>query len=336
MFPAFAHFRRTATCDTELHGQKIKEGEKVVMWYVSSNRDETRYEDPDRFDIQRKAEHQAFGAGGRHFCLGTALARLELRVLIEETLARYPDIELDGEPELRRIAVHQPAQDAAGEARALGRTQARLVAVAVEDRGAREARPLLGDGPHEGLLAAAVSSTPGGRLEGGRPRRTPWRLSPVLAAWLTRSVAFSRWRSTRSRLPALFSAMRTVCVCPALSEAFAAPDHYSPVRLWAARTAVSARSLWPLSVSVTPNRQGHPARRTYWSRTRDAHERAKPDTWTCPTEALPIPEPVAREAVAKPTPWSGSHQRRRTSRNRSPPRPGSGSSSPPADRSAGR
>jgi cytochrome P450 len=98
MFPAFAHFRRTATCDTELHGQHIKKGEKVVMWYVSSNRDETRYEDPDRFEVMRKAEHQAFGAGGRHFCLGTALARLELRILIEETLARYPHIAIDGQP----------------------------------------------------------------------------------------------------------------------------------------------------------------------------------------------------------------------------------------------
>jgi cytochrome P450 len=98
MFPAFAHFRRTATKDTELNGQKIKEGEKVVMWYVSSNRDETRYEDSDRFDLRRKAEHQAFGAGGRHFCLGTALARLELNILIEETLARYPKIELAGPP----------------------------------------------------------------------------------------------------------------------------------------------------------------------------------------------------------------------------------------------
>ncbi|HEX3510835.1 MAG TPA: cytochrome P450 [Solirubrobacteraceae bacterium] len=95
MFPAFAHFRRTATRDTELHGQQIKAGEKVVMWYVSSNRDESRYEDPDRFDVHRNPEHQAFGAGGRHFCLGTALARLELRVLIEETLARYPEIALD-------------------------------------------------------------------------------------------------------------------------------------------------------------------------------------------------------------------------------------------------
>ncbi|MGN6258422.1 MAG: cytochrome P450 [Solirubrobacterales bacterium] len=98
MFPAFAHFRRTATRDTELGGQRIKEGDKVVMWYASSNRDETRYEDPDRFDVLRNPEHQAFGAGGRHFCLGTALARLELKILLEETLARYPDMEMDGRP----------------------------------------------------------------------------------------------------------------------------------------------------------------------------------------------------------------------------------------------
>ena len=98
MFPAFAHFRRTATTDTELHGQKIAKGDKVVMWYASSNRDETRYEDPERFDIHRNPEHQAFGAGGRHFCLGTALARLELRILFEETLRRYPHIELAGTP----------------------------------------------------------------------------------------------------------------------------------------------------------------------------------------------------------------------------------------------
>jgi cholest-4-en-3-one 26-monooxygenase len=98
MFPAFAHFRRTATCDTELAGQQIRKGEKVVLWYVSSNREESRYEDPDRFDVTRRTEHQAFGAGGRHFCLGTALARLELRVLFEETLKRYPQMEMVGEP----------------------------------------------------------------------------------------------------------------------------------------------------------------------------------------------------------------------------------------------
>ena len=66
------------------------------MWYVSSNRDETRYEEPDRFELRRKAEHQAFGAGGRHFCLGTALARLELRIMFEETLARYPEMQQSG------------------------------------------------------------------------------------------------------------------------------------------------------------------------------------------------------------------------------------------------
>ena len=98
MFPAFAHFARTATRDTELGGQKIREGEKLVMWYPSANRDESRFEEPDRFDITRNAEHQAFGAGGRHFCLGTALARLELQILIEETLSRFPHIEIADTP----------------------------------------------------------------------------------------------------------------------------------------------------------------------------------------------------------------------------------------------
>jgi cholest-4-en-3-one 26-monooxygenase len=94
MFPAFAHFARTATRDVELNGAKIRENDKLVMWYVSSNRDETRYEDPDRFDVRRNPEHQAFGAGGRHFCLGTALARLELNILLEETLKRFPAMEM--------------------------------------------------------------------------------------------------------------------------------------------------------------------------------------------------------------------------------------------------
>src|SRR5439155_463235 len=96
MYPAFAHFRRTATHETKLNGQEIREGDKVVMWYVSSNRDESRYADPDRFDVARNPEHQAFGAGGRHFCLGTALARLELRIMFEETLERFPDMEPAG------------------------------------------------------------------------------------------------------------------------------------------------------------------------------------------------------------------------------------------------
>jgi cytochrome P450 len=100
MFPAFAHFRRTATEDTELNGQPIREGEKVVMWYVSANRDPERFPDPDRFDLTRQPnDHQAFGAGGRHFCLGAALARLELKLLFEETARRHPRIALEGAPE---------------------------------------------------------------------------------------------------------------------------------------------------------------------------------------------------------------------------------------------
>lgn len=99
-FPAFAFMGRAATRDVELYGQTIKEGDRVLLWYIASNRDEDVFPDPDRFDINRQnaEDHQAFGAGGRHFCLGAALARLELRVWIEETLRRFPEMELAGEP----------------------------------------------------------------------------------------------------------------------------------------------------------------------------------------------------------------------------------------------
>jgi cytochrome P450 len=98
LYPAFSHFRRTATRDVELHGQAIREGDKVLLWYVSSNRDESVYDDPQRLDVTRRPDHQAFGAGGRHFCLGAALARLEIKALLSETLRRFPEIELAGEP----------------------------------------------------------------------------------------------------------------------------------------------------------------------------------------------------------------------------------------------
>lgn len=95
--PAFAYMRRTATCDTELAGQRVKEGEKLALWYVAGNRDEAAFEDPQRFDVRREPnDHQGFGGGGRHFCLGAGLARLELKLWIEETLARFPDLALDG------------------------------------------------------------------------------------------------------------------------------------------------------------------------------------------------------------------------------------------------
>ena len=96
---AVMHLRRTATRDTEIAGQPIAEGDKVVIWYVSGNRDESVLANADAFDVSRpEFHHQAFGGGGRHFCLGNQLARLELRVLFEELLPRIPDMELAGEP----------------------------------------------------------------------------------------------------------------------------------------------------------------------------------------------------------------------------------------------
>jgi cytochrome P450 len=92
------YFRRTATRDTELSGQKIRAGERVVMMYASANRDEDVFRDPDRFDIGRDPNpHVAFGFG-EHFCLGAALGRLEARVFLEELVARFSAVELAGEP----------------------------------------------------------------------------------------------------------------------------------------------------------------------------------------------------------------------------------------------
>ncbi len=92
------NFRRTATHDTELGGQQIKEGDKVVFWHISANRDESVFEDPYTFDITRSPnEHVAFGSGGPHYCLGANLARMEIRVMFEELLDRFTEMEIIGE-----------------------------------------------------------------------------------------------------------------------------------------------------------------------------------------------------------------------------------------------
>ncbi len=89
--------RRMAVHDTELGGKRIKAGDKVVLFYPSANRDETVFADPFVFDVARDPNpHVGFGAGGAHFCLGTHLARLELRVLFEALLERTPDLEQAG------------------------------------------------------------------------------------------------------------------------------------------------------------------------------------------------------------------------------------------------
>jgi len=92
-------FRRTAIQDTELGGQAIAEGDKVVVFYASANRDEDVFAAPAEFDVGRDPNpHVGFGGGGPHFCLGRHLAALELRVLLQALTQRMPEIRLDGEP----------------------------------------------------------------------------------------------------------------------------------------------------------------------------------------------------------------------------------------------
>lgn len=98
--PAFAYMRRTAARDTEVAGRRVAAGDKLAMWYVAGNRDPGVFDDPHRFDVRREPNpHQGFGGGGRHFCLGAGLARLELKLWIEETLRRFGEISLAGESE---------------------------------------------------------------------------------------------------------------------------------------------------------------------------------------------------------------------------------------------
>jgi cytochrome P450 len=90
------HLMRTATRGVEMQGKQIKAGDRVVIWNASANRDKAQFPDPDRFDIKRTPnEHVALGHG-EHFCLGANLARLELKVMLDEVLSRLPDLELAG------------------------------------------------------------------------------------------------------------------------------------------------------------------------------------------------------------------------------------------------
>lgn len=92
------HFRRTATRDVELGGRTIHEGDKVVMWFASGNRDERHFEDPYKIDITRQnVDHMTFGKGSPHLCLGNNLARLEIKLMFQELLPRLGSIELVGD-----------------------------------------------------------------------------------------------------------------------------------------------------------------------------------------------------------------------------------------------
>ena len=93
------HFRRTATRDTEISGQKIREGDKVVMWYNSANRDDAVWSDPFDFRVGRTPnEHVGFGGPGPHFCMGAHLARREITVMFRQIFRRLPDLRITAEP----------------------------------------------------------------------------------------------------------------------------------------------------------------------------------------------------------------------------------------------
>jgi len=93
------HMRRTALCDTELDGRRIRKGERVAMWYISGNRDPEAIEEPDRFiiDRARPRQHLSFGFG-IHRCVGNRLAEMQLTILWEEILKRFPPIEVVAPP----------------------------------------------------------------------------------------------------------------------------------------------------------------------------------------------------------------------------------------------
>ncbi len=101
------HFRRTLTCDLDYEGAPMRAGDKAVLWYIAANRDGAAFPEPDRFDLRRDPNpHLAFGAG-RHFCLGAWLARLEIRVTLEELFRRIRGAELTGAPDrLRSNFIH--------------------------------------------------------------------------------------------------------------------------------------------------------------------------------------------------------------------------------------
>jgi cholest-4-en-3-one 26-monooxygenase len=95
---SITNFRRTATRDTELRGRTIAEGDKVVLYYTSANRDEEVFDDPYAFDVGRTPnDHVTFGGGGVHYCLGANLARAEIRAIMRQLVERLPDLELAGE-----------------------------------------------------------------------------------------------------------------------------------------------------------------------------------------------------------------------------------------------
>jgi cytochrome P450 len=164
------HFRRTARRDIELRGQQVRAGDKVVVWFASGNRDEDIFGSPDDFDITRQPnDHVAFGKGGPHFCLGSSLARLELRIMFSELVGPAGHDRADQAAGIRQVQLHPRSQAAprAGEHPLRGgRSGARPV---------HPARSLLPDrvGGREVRRARLCGDRVSCRSRGSVPR--PWR-----------------------------------------------------------------------------------------------------------------------------------------------------------------
>ncbi|UTI66152.1 cytochrome P450 [Paraconexibacter antarcticus] len=112
MNPVVSCSARTATLDVELRGRQIAQGDRLLLWYLSGNRDDTVFRSPDEFDMTRKEldHHLAFGVGGPQTCVGAWLARLELNTLVEETLRRFPRMRLITDPvRVPSLFVNRPA-----------------------------------------------------------------------------------------------------------------------------------------------------------------------------------------------------------------------------------
>ena len=150
--PPVVQFRRTLTRDAELHGQKLREGEKVVMFYPAANRDEAVFSAPDRFDVRRDPNpHLAFGGGGAHYCLGANLARLEIRCLFEAVLDRLARARAGRPGRAPALVVHRWAAPHARQVRDRGLTLPRARRARASSRRRRE-KPC--GAPAGGLLLA--------------------------------------------------------------------------------------------------------------------------------------------------------------------------------------
>ena len=203
------HFRRTATQDVELGGKRIKEGDKVVMWYASGNRDEAAFGNPYDLDVTRADnDHVTFGKGSPHLCLGNLLARTEIRIMFEELIPQHRRHPPRRRCPARPLQLRQRHQEAAG------RSHPRLIAAAHPHGGSRRWARAQGPAPHVCCQANSVSriatmtdfrlAKPCSTAARSRLSRRFASLSASVSWWLRvalRPVMITGWSSGSSSRP---------------------------------------------------------------------------------------------------------------------------------------